>query len=107
MHYGTPKGRSKRLLPRLASAEEIPAFALTEPGAGSDAGSITSTGTLFKGDDGKLYIRLNWNKRYITLAAIATLLGVAFKLRDPENLLGKVKTSASRALSCRRTSRAS
>lgn len=88
MHYGTDE-QKKRLLPRLASGDEIPAFALTEPGAGSDAGSITSSGTLFKGDDGKLYIRLNWNKRYITLAAIATLLGVAFKLRDPDNLLGR------------------
>ena len=88
MHYGTPE-QKQRLLPRLASGEDIPAFALTEPGAGSDAGSITSHGTLFKGEDGKLYLRLSWNKRYITLAAIATLLGVAFKLRDPENLLGK------------------
>ena len=88
MHYGTD-AQKKRLLPRLASGDEIPAFALTEPGAGSDAGSIASSGVLFKGDDGKLYIRLNWNKRYITLAAIATLLGVAFKLRDPDNLLGK------------------
>lgn len=88
MHYGTDE-QKKRLLPKLATGEEIPAFALTEPGAGSDAGSITSHGTLFKADDGKLYIRLNWNKRYITLAAIATLLGVAFKLSDPENLLGQ------------------
>ena len=88
MHYGTPE-QKQRLLPRLASGEDIPAFALTEPGAGSDAGSIQSYGTLFKGEDGKLYIRLEWNKRYITLAAIATLLGVAFKLHDPENLLGK------------------
>ncbi|MDP9190206.1 MAG: acyl-CoA dehydrogenase [Acidobacteriota bacterium] len=88
MHYGTDE-QKKRLLPRLASGDEIPAFALTEPGAGSDAGAIASHGTLFKGEDGKLYIRLNWNKRYITLAAIATLLGVAFKLSDPENLLGQ------------------
>ncbi len=88
MHYGTDE-QKRRLLPRLASGDEIPAFALTEPGAGSDAGSITSSGTVFKGEDGKLFIRLNWNKRYITLAAIATLLGVAFKLRDPGNLLGK------------------
>ena len=88
MHYGTDE-QKQRLLPRLASGEEIPAFALTEPQAGSDAGSITSNGTLFRGDDGDLYIRLNWNKRYITLAAIATLLGVAFKLNDPDNLLGK------------------
>ncbi|HEX7150754.1 MAG TPA: acyl-CoA dehydrogenase [Thermoanaerobaculia bacterium] len=88
MHYGTPEQKQK-LLPRLAAGDEIPAFALTEPGAGSDAGSITSSGTLFKGEDGKLYIRLNWNKRYITLAAISTILGLAFKLRDPESLLGK------------------
>jgi len=88
MHYGTDE-QKRHLLPRLASGEEIPAFALTEPGAGSDAGSIASHGTLFKGADGKLYINLNWNKRYITLAAIATLLGVAFKLSDPENLLGR------------------
>ncbi|HWW59997.1 MAG TPA: acyl-CoA dehydrogenase [Thermoanaerobaculia bacterium] len=88
LHYGTD-AQKKHLLPRLASGEDIPAFALTEPGAGSDAGSIASNGTLFKGNDGKLYIRLNWNKRYITLAAIATLLGVAFKLNDPDNLLGK------------------
>ena len=88
MHYGTDE-QKKRLLPRLASGEDVPAFALTEPGAGSDAGAIASHGTLFRGTDGKLYIRLNWNKRYITLAAIATLLGVAFKLSDPENLLGQ------------------
>ncbi len=88
MHYGTDE-QKKRLLPRLAAGEDIPAFALTEPGAGSDAGAIASHGTLFKGSDGKLYIRLNWNKRYITLAAIATLLGVAFKLSDPDNLLGQ------------------
>lgn len=88
MHYGTDE-QKKRLLPRLASGEDIPAFALTEPGAGSDAGAIASHGMLFKGTDGKLYIRLNWNKRYITLAAIATLLGVAFKLSDPDNLLGQ------------------
>jgi len=88
MHYGTDE-QKRRLLPRLASGDEIPAFALTEPGAGSDAGSLTSHGTLFKAEDGSLQIRLNWNKRYITLAAIATLLGVAFKLRDPDNLLGR------------------
>ncbi|MCU1246288.1 MAG: acyl-CoA dehydrogenase [Acidobacteria bacterium] len=88
VHYGTDE-QKQRLLPRLATGEEIPCFALTEPGAGSDAGSITSSGTVFKGDDGKLYLRLNWNKRYITLAAISTLLGLAFKLRDPENFLGK------------------
>jgi len=88
VHYGTEE-QKRYLLPRLATGEEIPCFALTEPGAGSDAGSITSSGVVFKGDDGKLYLRLNWNKRYITLAAISTILGLAFKLRDPENHLGK------------------
>ncbi len=87
-HYGTDE-QKQRLLPRLATGEEIPCFALTEPGAGSDAGSITSDGVLFKGEDGKLYIKLNWNKRWITLAAISTILGLAFRLRDPQNLLGK------------------
>ncbi len=88
VHYGT-EVQKKRYLPRLATGEEIPAFALTEPLAGSDAGSIRANGLLFKGPDGKLYLKLNWNKRWITLASIATLLGLAFKLRDPENLLGK------------------
>lgn len=87
MHYGTEEQR-KKYLPRLASGEEIPCFALTEPGAGSDAGSLQASGTLFK-KDGKLFIKLSWNKRWITLAAISTLLGVAFRLRDPENILGK------------------
>ena len=88
IHYGTDD-QKKKMLPKLATGEEIPCFALTEPTAGSDAGSITSYGVLFKGDDGKLYVRLNWNKRWITLAAISTTLGLAFRLRDPNNLLGK------------------
>lgn len=88
IHYGTEE-QKKHYLPRLASGEEIPCFGLTEPLAGSDAGSITSSGVLFKGQDGKIYVRLNWNKRWITLAAISTVIGLAFRLRDPENLLGK------------------
>ncbi len=88
IHYGTDE-QKKYLLPRLARGEEMPCFGLTEPMAGSDAGSITSSGVLFKGTDGKLYIKLNWNKRWITLAAISSLIGLAFRLRDPENLLGK------------------
>ncbi|MBI4411272.1 MAG: acyl-CoA dehydrogenase, partial [Deltaproteobacteria bacterium] len=87
-HYGTPE-QKKNLLPKLASGEHIPCFGLTEPTAGSDAGGMKATGVLFKGDDGKLYIRLNWEKRWITLASIATILGIAFKLQDPDNLLGK------------------
>ncbi len=88
LHYGTEEQKNY-YLPRLARGEEVPCFALTEPGAGSDAGSMTSNGVVFRGDDGKLYLRLNWKKRYITLAAISTILGLAFKLHDPENLLGK------------------
>ena len=88
VHYGTDE-QKKKYLPKLASGEEVPCFGLTEPNAGSDATSITSSGVLFKGDDGKLYIRLNWNKRWITLAAISTTIGLAFRLRDPNNLLNK------------------
>ncbi|MGZ3713125.1 MAG: acyl-CoA dehydrogenase, partial [Bdellovibrionota bacterium] len=87
-HYGTQAQKDKYLR-RLAMGDEVPCFALTEPNAGSDAGSLTASGELFKGDDGKLYIKLNWNKRWITLAAISTILGLAFRLRDPKNLLGK------------------
>jgi acyl-CoA dehydrogenase len=79
-HYGT-EAQKKKYLPRLAVGEEIPCFALTEPTAGSDAGSITSSGELFRGPDGKIYMKLNWNKRWITLAAISTLLGLAFRPR--------------------------
>jgi acyl-CoA dehydrogenase len=88
VRYGTDT-QKKKYLPRLANGDEIPCFGLTEPTAGSDAGSITSEGVLFKGPDGQIYIRLNWHKRWITMAAISTLIGLAFKLRDPENLLGK------------------
>lgn len=88
MHYGTEE-QKQHYLPRLAKGEEIPCFALTEPNAGSDAGAMQSTGEVFRGEDGELYVRLNWEKRYITLAAISTLIGLAFKLSDPENLLGK------------------
>lgn len=90
LRYGTPEQKA-HYLPRLARGEEIPCFALTEPTAGSDAASLTSHGEVFRGEDGNLYLRLNWKKRYITLGAIATLLGLAFRLRDPDNLLGKGK----------------
>lgn len=88
IHYGTEK-QKKYWLPRLASGQEIPCFGLTEPLAGSDAGSITSSGVVYRGDDGKLKIKLNWNKRWITLAGISTVIGLAFRLRDPNNLLGR------------------
>lgn len=88
IHYGT-EAQKNHYLPRLARGEDVPCFGLTEPLAGSDAGSITSTGVLFKAADGQLKIRLNWNKRWITLASISTVIGLAFRLRDPENLLGQ------------------
>ncbi|HDX8596679.1 TPA: acyl-CoA dehydrogenase FadE [Aeromonas dhakensis] len=89
-HYGTDEQKDY-YLPRLAVGQEIPCFALTSPEAGSDAGSIPDFGIVCKGEwEGKevLGMRLTWNKRYITLAPIATVLGLAFKLRDPEHLLG-------------------
>ena len=88
IHYGT-EAQKDRWLPALARGEEIPCFALTEPGAGSDAGAINASGVVFRGDDGRLMVRLTWNKRYITLAAVSTVLGLAFQLHDPANLLGK------------------
>ncbi|MGG5573665.1 acyl-CoA dehydrogenase FadE [Vibrio diazotrophicus] len=90
-HYGT-KEQQDYYLPRLAQGKEIPCFALTSPEAGSDAGSIPDFGVVCKGQwEGKevLGMRLTWNKRYITLAPVATVLGLAFKLQDPEHLLGE------------------
>lgn len=90
LHYGTPEQKNY-YLPRLANGEEIPCFALTAPEAGSDAAAIPDTGIVCRGTRyGKetIGIRLNWDKRYITLAPIATLLGLAFRLYDPEHLLG-------------------
>lgn len=88
VHYGTEEQKAY-WLPRLATGEEIPCFALTEPDAGSDAASIASRGDVVRGEDGEPRIRLNWDKRYITLAAVATVHGLAFRLFDPENLLGR------------------
>ncbi len=90
-HYGTEEQKDY-YLPRLAVGKEIPCFALTSPEAGSDAGSIPDFGIVCKGEwEGEevLGMRLTWNKRYITLAPIATVLGLAFKLRDPDHLLGE------------------
>ena len=90
-HYGTDEQKD-HYLPRLARGQEIPCFALTSPEAGSDAGAIPDTGVVCMGEwQGQqvLGMRLTWNKRYITLAPIATVLGLAFKLSDPDHLLGE------------------
>jgi acyl-CoA dehydrogenase len=92
-HYGTEEQRN-HYLPRLAEGKEIPCFALTSPEAGSDAGSIPDYGIVCEGQwqgEEVLGMRLTWNKRYITLAPVATVLGLAFKLRDPDGLLGDQK----------------
>jgi acyl-CoA dehydrogenase len=90
MHYGTAE-QQNYWLPRLAVGQDIPCFALTSPEAGSDAGSIPDAAIVTKGMwEGKEVIGLSvsWDKRYITLAPIATVLGLAFKVFDPEQLLG-------------------
>src|SRR5215469_11074188 len=91
LHYGTEEQKS-HYLPRLARAEEIPCFALTGPYVGSDAGALPDIGIVCKGTyQGKktLGFRVTWDKRYITLAPVATILGVAFKAFDPDHLLGE------------------
>lgn len=90
LHYGTEEQKNY-YLPRLAKGDDVPCFALTSPLAGSDAGAIEDYGVVCEAEfEGKqqLCIRLNWNKRYITLAPVATLLGLAFKLYDPDHLVG-------------------
>jgi len=90
LQFGTQAQRD-HWLPRLAGGQEIPSFGLTSPEAGSDAASMTDTGVVCKRMvDGveQLGILLNWHKRYITLSPVATVLGLAFKLSDPEHLIG-------------------
>ncbi|MEJ2257616.1 MAG: acyl-CoA dehydrogenase, partial [Woeseiaceae bacterium] len=90
LHYGTDE-QKKRYLPGLAAGTEIPCFALTSPQAGSDAAALVDSGVVCKGEwNGETItgIRLNWDKRYITLAPVATVLGLAFKLYDPDQLIG-------------------
>lgn len=91
LKYGTAQQKDY-YLPRLADGREIPCFGLTAPEAGSDASSIPDYGVVcrqaFNGEENVLGIRLTWEKRYITLAPVATLLGLAFQLYDPEHLLG-------------------
>ena len=94
LHYGTEEQKN-HYLPRLAKGLEVPCFALTGPSAGSDAGSIPDSGTVcqgeFNGRQDVLGMRVTWEKRYITLGPVATLLGLAFKLYDPDGLLGTKK----------------
>ena len=94
LHYGTEEQKN-HYLPRLARGEDVPCFALTAPRAGSDAASIPDTGIVCRGMyQGRevVGLRLNFSKRYITLAPIATVVGLAFKLYDPDKLLGGDKT---------------
>lgn len=89
--YGTD-AQKHHYLPRLAKGEEIPCFALTGPTSGSDAATMRDIGIVAKGQwqgTETIGIRLTWDKRYITLAPEATLVGVAFRLADPDNLLGR------------------
>jgi acyl-CoA dehydrogenase len=91
LHYGTEE-QKRHTLPRLARGEEMPCFALTGPEAGSDAAATQSVGIVCRGTfEGRevLGMRLGWSKRYITLAPVATLIGLAFRLRDPDRLLGE------------------
>jgi acyl-CoA dehydrogenase len=91
LQFGTEAQRNY-WLPRLAAGTEIPCFGLTSPEAGSDAASMVDSGVVCRGVYGGrevLGIRLNWHKRYITLAPVATVLGLAFKLHDPDHLIGE------------------
>ncbi|MDA1064052.1 MAG: acyl-CoA dehydrogenase [Proteobacteria bacterium] len=90
LHYGSDE-QKQRYLPGLAAGTEIPCFALTSPEAGSDAAALIDNGVVCEGNwNGEqiIGIHLNWNKRYITLAPVATVLGLAFKLYDPDHLIG-------------------
>ncbi|QQR90976.1 MAG: acyl-CoA dehydrogenase [Myxococcales bacterium] len=90
LHYGTDQ-QKKHYLPRLAQGHEIPCFALTGPEAGSDAAATQSIGEICKGHyEGRevLGMKLNWKKRYITLGPVSTVIGLAFRLKDPDKLLG-------------------
>ncbi|HHO59683.1 MAG TPA: acyl-CoA dehydrogenase, partial [Thiotrichales bacterium] len=94
MTYGTEEQKDY-YLPRLAKGQDIPCFGLTGPDAGSDAGAMPDTGIIcrqaYNGEPDVLGIRLNFEKRYITLAPVATILGIAFKLYDPDHLLSDVE----------------
>jgi acyl-CoA dehydrogenase len=94
LHYGTEEQKD-HYLPRLARGDEVPCFALTGPRAGSDAASIPDTGVVCRGVyEGRevIGLKLNFSKRYITLAPVATVIGLAFRLYDPDRLMGGEKT---------------
>ncbi|WP_404365982.1 acyl-CoA dehydrogenase [Marinobacter sp.] len=91
MHYGTDS-QKEHYLPRLSKGEEIPCFALTSPVAGSDAGAIPDRGIVCEGEwngEKVLGMKVTWNKRYITLAPVATVIGLAIKVYDPDHLIGE------------------
>ncbi len=99
LHYGTDE-QKQHYLPRLARGIDIPCFALTSPSAGSDAGAIPDVGIVCKGQwngERVLGLKLTWNKRYITLAPVATVLGLAFRVMDPDHLLSETED---RGISC-------
>lgn len=101
LHYGTEE-QKQRYLPGLANGTEVPCFGLTSPEAGSDAGAIPDTGVVCHGQyQGQqvLGLKMNFSKRWITLAPIATVIGLAFKLYDPEGLLGD-KTKVEYGITC-------
>lgn len=90
MHYGTD-AQKNHYLPRLSKGQDIPCFALTSPEAGSDAGAMPDTGIICKGEwqgEEVIGLKVTWEKRYITLGPVATVLGLAFKAYDPDHLLG-------------------
>lgn len=88
VHYGTEEQKNT-YLPKLAKGEYVPCFGLTETTAGSDAASMKSEGIIFRDKDGKTKIRINFEKRYISMAPVSNLISLACKLKDPENILGK------------------
>ena len=95
-HYGT-KDQKNKYLPGLANGEYIPCFGLTGPNNGSDATGSIDKGIIVK-DNGKIMIKFKINKRYITLAPVANLMGIAFDLQDPDNLLDNKKSGITLAL---------
>ena len=87
-HYGT-KEQKDNYLPKLANGEKIPCFGLTGPRNGSDATGSIDSGIVVRDDDGLIKVKIQLNKRYITLAPVANLMGIAFELKDPDNLIGR------------------